>query len=361
MRDDSIQSKTIEWLRFCCIGAVVLLHAVGDPLEGKEIISWQYGAYDTVRILFSEGLCRVAVPIFFLISGYLFFVKLEEWRTDIWADKLKRRVKTLLIPYVLWNLLSVVFAFAKLYLRFFLIGGDAPDLPAWYHDSIGGLHLFWDSYQGLYPHNCPLWFIRDLMVFVILAPVVFYYVKKTGIIGLAILYLAFVTNIWLNVPGFSAEGLFYFSLGAYLSIHRIDFTEVCRKYLAIAACLAVPLLLVMVFTYGNHQDVWGYARRCFTLFGATATIGTVARLFQNGKIRVHPLLSKSSFLVYAAHGSIVLPFMQFVLGSVLPYNQFWLIIKYFSVALLTVALLVACYWLLSRCMPKTLSVLTGGR
>ena len=108
MKNDSIQSKTIEWLRFFCIGAVVLLHSVGNPLEGKDFISYRYGPYDAIRILFSEGLCWVAVPIFFLISGYLFFVKLEEWRTDVWVDKLKRRVKTLLIPYLLCNTIAIV-------------------------------------------------------------------------------------------------------------------------------------------------------------------------------------------------------------------------------------------------------------
>ena len=102
-----MKSKTIEWLRFFCIGLIVLLHAVGMPLEGKDAISYQNGAFDTIRILFSEGICRVAVPIFFLVSGYLFFVKLEEWNTNIWIDKLKKRVKTLLIPYVLWNLITI--------------------------------------------------------------------------------------------------------------------------------------------------------------------------------------------------------------------------------------------------------------
>ena len=360
MKSDSIQSKTIEWLRFFCIGAVVLLHAVGSPLEGKDIISYQYGAYDTIRILFSEGLCSVAVPIFFLISGYLFFVKLEEWRTEVWVEKLKRRGRTLLIPYLLWNLIAIVFSLAMLYPKHVLKGGDVPDLADWYY-SIGGLRAFWDSGTGGLPINYPLWYIRDLIVFVILSPVLFYYVKKTGLVGLVLLFVAYVFNLFGSVPGLSKEGLLFFSLGAFLSIRRIDFTAICKKYLNIATCVGVPLVLAMVYTYGNNDEAWGYAHRLFTLFGSATTIGIAAMLLQKGRIQYHQLLSKSSFLVFAAHGTIVLPFFQFVLSKVLPNNQIGLIIKYFSAPLFTVAVLVLCYFFLSKWMPNTLSILTGGR
>lgn len=357
IKDNSILSKTIEWLRFFCIVAVVLLHSFGDE---NVFNSYSYGAYDTIRILFSKCLCRVAVPIFFLISGYLFFVKLEKWRTDIWVEKLKRRAKTLLLPYFLWNIISIVFALALLYAKFVLRGGDAPDLVAWYK-SIGGLRVFWDGREGLYPHNYPLWFIRDLIVFVIISPIIYCFVKKTGIVGIVILYIANVLNIWGNVPGFSEEGLFFFSLGAFFSIRRLDFTAICKKHLIIAICVAIPLILAMVYTYGNNNNVWRYARRLFSLFGSAATIGIVVLLFQKGKIQVHQLLSKSTFLVFAAHGTIVLPYIRMALGKVLPSNQIGLIIKYFSAPLFTVALLVLCNYLLSKLMPKTLSVLTGGR
>ncbi len=118
---------TIEYLRFICIGAVVLLHAVGAPVEGRDIISWRYGIYDIIRIFFSEGICRVAVPTLFLISGFLFFTRLEKWSADIWANKLKRRAKTLILPYFIWNLLSIVFSLLMLYLIFALRGGGRSD------------------------------------------------------------------------------------------------------------------------------------------------------------------------------------------------------------------------------------------
>lgn len=359
MKDDSIKSRTIEWLRFFCIGAVVLLHAIGSPLDGNAVISYRFGAYDILRILFSDGLCRVAVPIYFLFSGYLFFVRLEVWDRDIWFEKIKKRVKTLLVPYFIWNLIAICFSLLILYLNSILKGGDDPDIVAFYN-SIGGLWAFWDTGTGS-PYNYPLWFIRDLLVFVLLTPLVFQYVKKTGILGSIILYLAYVFNLWGMIPGLSEEGLCFFSLGAYFALYGIDFSSLFRKHWITAAIIACPLVIAMVLTDGDYDVLWGYARRLFTLFGSVSTIGLVALLFEKQRIKNYPLLSNSSFFIFAAHGTIVLPFMQSIVGKLLPGNQIGLIIGYFTAPFITIVVLVICYYYFSKWIPKTMSVINGGR
>ena len=200
------------------------------------------------------------------------------------------------------------------------------------------------------------------MIFVILAPVVYHYVKKTGIGGLIILYLAYVLNCWIKLPGFSAEGFFYFSLGAYFAIHHVDFTDFFKKHWIVAASIACHLVIAMVLTFGNQMLLWGYAKRLFTLYGIGATIGIVALLFQKQYIKVHPILSNSSFLVYAAHARIVLPYMISLSNRLIPITcQTALITKYFMAPCITVILLVGCYSLLNRWTPKLLAFLTGGR
>jgi len=117
----------------------------------------------------------------------------------------------------------------------------------------------------------------------------------------------------------------------------------------------------MVLTHGNNDDAWGYAHRLFTLLGSSCTIGIVAVLFQKQVLKVHRFLSNSSFFVYSAHGAMILTLIQSYLGNVLPGNQAGLIINYFAAPCITVLMLVTCYYILSRILPKTLSVLTGGR
>lgn len=360
MRDNSTISKTITSLRFFCVVLVVYLHAIGSPLDGKGAILYQNGCYDTIRILLSEGVCRVAVPVLFFFSGYLFFPRLEDWSTAIWVEKLRKRWKSLFLPYIIWNSLTIGYSFLMLFPKFLFKGGAAPNLVTWYH-QIGGLRAFWDSGSGGFPNNSPLWYIRDLLVFIMLAPVIHFFLKKTGVLGLIVLFFSYLFNLWGRVPGLSEEGLFFFASGAYFSIRKIDFTRLCKSHLVIAAFVSIPLLMIMVFTYGNNDVVWRYAHRLFTVSGSCCTIGMATILLQKKTIRNYRLLSGSSVFIYTAHYPVVLSLMQVAFGYLLSGNQMVLLGGYLLAPLCTVTLLIACFYFLNKWMPKTISVLTGGR
>lgn len=356
MKSDSVKSNTIEWLRFLCIVAVVFIHVDGKPLDGNDVISCRFGVYDTIRILISEGLCRLAVPIFFIISGYLFFVGMEEWNMETWVNKLRKRVKTILVPYVLWNVIAICFTVLALYLGFITDGSG----ENWYQ-YIGGPRAFWSCDAYGQPVDYPLWFIRDLMVIVILTPIIFQFVKRTGIVGLSVLYLLYVFQYWIEIPGFSSEGFFFFALGAYFSIHNIDFTVFFRNKIVIVTVIACLLFILRTLTAGYHDVLYGYVHRLFKLFGSASTIGVVAFLFERNLIKVNPFLSTSSFFIFAAHEPILLPGIRTVLSGFLPANQIGLIVRYFSAPAISIAILVLCYYCLRKLMPRTTSVLMGGR
>ena len=330
------------------------------PVKGSDVVSFHNGVYDTIRILFSEGIGRVAVPVFFMISGYLFFVGLEVWDKDKWFIKLKRRGRTLLIPYLIWNIIAILFAFFLLYFRCRMNGTDTPTAVGWYHE-VGGLRAFWNSSKGSYPYNYPLWFIRDLMVIVVAAPLIHLFVKRTKFIGLILLFVLYVFEKNPTFPGLSAEGFFFFSWGAFFSINRRSFTESFRKYWLAATCLSIPFLIMMVLTRGHNDALWEYVRKGFALFGCPATIGIVSLLLENKRLRVYPTLSNSSFLIYAAHARIVLPIVEGGLGKIAPSSQSGLIVSYFAEVAMTVIILVLCHYCLSRWTPKAYSFITGGR
>lgn len=79
-----LQSRTIEWLRFPLVVAVVFIHSFGEPKEyvlPLQNISTFSGVdiYNLTRICFSHVLTHIAVPVFFVISGYLFFYNVKEF------------------------------------------------------------------------------------------------------------------------------------------------------------------------------------------------------------------------------------------------------------------------------------------
>ena len=60
--------------------------------------------------IFSETFGRVAVPFFFLQSGYwLFRYDIYEKNSGNLKRKLKKKVKSLVIPYLLWNTLGLLY------------------------------------------------------------------------------------------------------------------------------------------------------------------------------------------------------------------------------------------------------------
>lgn len=100
-----LQSKVIDLLRFPLIVAVVFIHGVGkDIFNNFNFIP--SNDFILLTNLTTNGICRIAVPLFFLISGYLFFAK--KWNMRIYKEKLKRRVHSLLIPYLLFNLIGLI-------------------------------------------------------------------------------------------------------------------------------------------------------------------------------------------------------------------------------------------------------------
>lgn len=57
------------------------------------------------------GICgKLSVPIFLIISGYLFFREGSyELTKELWISKFKKRIFSLLVPYLLWNFIVYIY------------------------------------------------------------------------------------------------------------------------------------------------------------------------------------------------------------------------------------------------------------
>lgn len=91
-------SESISWLRFPLVLMVVFIHSSGFGEFQTDSFNFSALAdinlYDFLRILVSRILCQVAVPLFFIISGYLFYTKfdIQGWSWGIWIKKIKSRI-----------------------------------------------------------------------------------------------------------------------------------------------------------------------------------------------------------------------------------------------------------------------------
>lgn len=201
-------SELITFLRFPLICLVVCIHSS---------VAEEYSYPDSSAVLENfvcSSLTSGAVPAFFFISGFLFFrngLTLESYKT-----KLKSRFHSLLIPYILWTLI----AFAILSIKY---------LPVFEH-YFRNLHiipydirLFLMSFvdrplpqgvvSGHTPLLYPLWYVRDLMVLVILSPVI-YSLRKYAIWFVVILSVI-CAFVWIERSEYQFYSLLFFIMGAY--------------------------------------------------------------------------------------------------------------------------------------------------
>lgn len=169
-------SQKIRILSFLSIILVLYIHS-GFHDYPHEIHGMMFNF--KLQEAISGMLGRCAVPLFYAISGYLFFLGLDDGNNK--ADygklgiKIKKRCRTLLVPYIIACLFPVAFYFIMEQIPFcgkFLNGGYfSENLKKPLYELIA--FLYFDSGSGT-PFAFHLWFLRDLIFIVILSPVLLY-------------------------------------------------------------------------------------------------------------------------------------------------------------------------------------------
>ena len=306
-----LTSRVINRLRIALVILVLFVHIhpdhnphwlTMDNLSGQPL-GW---VIFSVVGTFITKFAFIAVPLFFAISGYLFFQKLESWSWPIWRQKMQSRVKTLFVPYLIFNSICAI---SLLYLS--LKAGNGLSLDGAYNDRIPFIGYLWDgvSYcqgwgnwlgmdmQLYYPLDVPLWFVRDLMVMLVISPAIHWLIRKGGVIYLGIVGIAYWLGILCCTPGFSTNALFFFSLGAFAAIRYIDPVDWSRKNLKWVLPLFIGLWITasMIVKPGNAQP---FENLMFT-FGIPICFW-VGAMAKDGK-SVLSFMTGACFFVYCVH------------------------------------------------------------
>lgn len=202
-------SDKIKILSFCSIILVLYIHS-GFHDYPHEILGMKMNHILQNTISGMIGQC--AVPLFYMISGYLFFLNTEKGITSI-TRKIKKRIKTLLIPFIIACLFFPLF-----YLLIEIIPGtdrfinSQNDFSSNFQQPIGYIlvSLFYKTPGGTSPWAFQLWFLRDLIIVVAISPILFYIrqrIRKEFI--LVVLFLLYFTKT--NIFPYAA--CFWFMLG----------------------------------------------------------------------------------------------------------------------------------------------------
>ncbi len=361
---DSLMSKVFDCLRFPLIIGVIFIHnftttvTVGNVEYGVDT---NLNTYFYVSNLFSQILGRVAVPLFFFMSGYLFYYKVDNFDNSVYLYKLKKRFKSLLIPYLFWN---------TSFLVIYYICSHVPMISTFFVgmeynlDTI--LSSFWaqmdERGRMTYPLAYQFWFIRDLIVCVIISPLLYWLVAKLRFWGLILLGTAWVCDFeipYIGIRGFSTVALFFFSFGAWFSINKRNIISVLYDF-KIALILYPIFVILDLLTIDSPIHL--YIHNIGILIGIVFWFLAVAYLVENKQVKPVSFLSSSSFFIFAIHDPWLLSQIRKILFSVIqPQSDLAICILYFANVILVTLVALGIYFIIKKLAPSFTALITGGR
>lgn len=355
MKDrDLLQSKVIDFLRFPMIVGIVLLHSYLETIGGIDIPQNGIPVYHWLSFFISKVLAQIAVPLFFFISGYLFFYRVT-FSCAIYTTKLRSKMKTLLMPYLFWNMVVLAGYWGiALFSPVELTSGAYKSVVDYtFYDY---LLAFW-KVNGTMPINGVLWFIRDLMIVVLFSPLLYWALRYLRWMGLLLGGGMWILGVHSSIPSMTA--IFFFSLGAWFSINSRNFVADFKPFFPYGFIL---YLLFAIGTVGMRESQsFDYISRVGILLGVVAVIALVTYYVEKGSWKSSAFLTGSCFLVYAFH-QLPLNIVERIMSKAMHPIQDWqFILMYFIGPLIIIMMDLLVYALLSKYSPHFVAFITGNR
>jgi hypothetical protein len=299
-----------------------------------------------------QALSGLAVPHFYLFSGYLFFYKMD-FSFFGYLKKLKNRIKTLLIPYLFWNVAVIILFFLTQTLMPGMMSG-ANKLIAEF-SMMDWIAAFWNHFAGV-PINGPLWFIRDLMVVVLCTPLIFGVIKYFRLYGIIVLGILWYFGFLFSIPGFGITPFFFFSFGAWFSINKCNFVQDSNHRYYYVFMLVYPVLaLTDLFTKGVEWNTYIH------LAGILCITSLTAHLLNRGYLHTNKFLPRASFFVYAFHGMPLALIIKYGFKLLQPQSDASVLLLYFLCPVVTIIIGLLLYFSLMKYFPRFTNIITGGR
>lgn len=366
-------SRRITSLRFLLIVLVVFIHNnfvkenfLNYAAEGGyEPFAYENGFIGIwIQRFISDGIARCAVPLFFLFAAYLQFMK-----NDRFPVLMKKKAKSLVIPYFLWPVLNlglyvgIKLTLSKIAPSLFGKPGFVPQMEwtasDWFHAFFGyttlkdgNWHNFADLYLGQF------WFVRDLFILILLSPLLRLAVHKFPfcfLLAVSFFYFGDVRPFFV-----AGQALFYYTLGLYWADYDFDLFAFADKikWKAILPIFLLSWLYHWNFGEENSFSYWFMVfAACFVFLKFSAFLVKNEKVFAATKY-----LAEFSFWLFAIHMPFLLTAVQTLWRKVLPMtNTLRCMAEYFCVSILVIVIGTLSGIILKKIFPPLFRLLNGGR
>lgn len=360
-------SKRITCLRFILAVLVVFIHSKFDQstvdfADGSMQISVPLYV-NIIQTIFTNVLGGVAVPLFFVISAYLFFAKPKSVKENV-----KSKFKSIAVPYIFWTVLTIFLYFAAQSFSFSRNYFSKPEniIRSWnFSDFAEAFFARKISSVGFHPLVYQFWYLRNLLIFMIFSPVIKFFAGRFPISYFFAVLAATclrITDIFPD-PLWILPALFYFSLGFYAVNHIqkiLDFLDSVRwKDFVFAWILFVAVSMFFSFTENPISAVVSFLCTNFTILLFVKLAGNFSK--NENVFKKLSALSSYSFWIYATHAPFVVTSIKKLISRAIPMHGVIILVQFFATAFLCTAFLMIFGFMLKKFLPGVFAFITGGR
>ena len=285
-----------------------------------------------------------------MISSVLLYKKNFKWNENI-----KKKIKSLLIPYILlntfWILFYIVFQSIPQFSKYF--STESTIIANW------NLTDWINAYLGIegYPLLYPLWFIKNLFILNLISPIIKKVCNKIPITFLTIIILAFIWNLKIPFSILSTGSLLYFTIG-YLIVNNNIHIDDLNKINTNIMVFLYPFLCVLYYIVSN-TIISRMLLLVIDIISLIIIFKTILKIKGNLLSKLI-LIAPYSFAIYLFHEFSLTIFVK-VCTIVIPQNNIINLIEYFTLPFFTIIYCIILSIILKKFLPKLYCVLTGDR
>lgn len=329
----------VSWI---CTIFVVYIHA--DNTSKYELCGMLGKAVYVFEAIICDSLISVAVPVFYLISGFLFFRNYTLKRT---REKYNSRFYSIFIPYILWNSIYTMIAFFFSVTPLRNIMGEAWVMnPVSLHNICLGIIKY--KYLSVF------WYMYYLILLIIVSPVVWVLIKNKYMGAISL--ITYLVLLCFKMP-YTYTGFFTYLLGGYMSINHYYYTEkllVKGNNIGGLGLIGGGMLIRVMFKAGSMyiNPVLDVVAIIMIFVGLCYLLGdSYKNKSMYGDVR---------FFIYAMH-LFVLAMIKKMIIWICPDSPISALISYLIVPPITIAIILMIVCIVKRVAPEIYKSLVGKR
>ena len=345
-------SKRITSLRFLLMFLVMIKHnAIVRGLFISDIPFNEPVWITFIKEFSAKGLGELAVPVFFIFSAYLFFSS-----DDSYFVGLKKRFYSIFIPYVIWTVLYFCVWLILQKLRILQAENPVLNWREWsFFDYLKRFIGYSDFFR--FPFVGSFWFLRDLMVLMIFSPVLRFSIKRFPVVTIGVTTFNYFFGIL--PPLLRQCSLFYFIVGLFFVVYKIDFFVVLDKIRWYDVLIAFFLGFIIFWFY---RDSFSYFLYLFS--GIIALLKLSDILVKNENIFAYTKwLVPYTFFVYAFHMPVLVALVKHLTLRILPvesYGGVFCLLQFIFACAIDIGLSLLAAVVFKKLLPRIFDILSGG-